>query len=114
MIIVLLDEPGLFVFQSAADAAREIEPIDAESEIRAAFDDSAVPYRIQWLRPNQHRPRRLVGFLESIQPGEYRLVPAGPPDPAALIQLLEAHPNHTEPPEAKADLASLLARLRAI
>jgi len=35
MLIVLLDEPGLFVFSSPADAVRQIEPIDAESEIRA-------------------------------------------------------------------------------
>jgi hypothetical protein len=35
MFIVLLDEPGLFVFPSPAEAARLIEPPDAESEIRA-------------------------------------------------------------------------------
>ncbi|HVA46841.1 MAG TPA: hypothetical protein VNH11_10790 [Pirellulales bacterium] len=34
---------------------REIEPIDAESEIRAAIDDSAVPYTVEWVRPNRHR-----------------------------------------------------------
>jgi hypothetical protein len=112
MLIILLDEPGLFVFQSPADAVREIEPIDAESEIRAAFDDSAVPYTVEWVRPNRHH-RTLFGLLRSIDPGEYRFVPAGPPEPAALIQLLEAHPG-TNPPEAKADLASLLATLRAV
>src|ERR1051325_10175847 len=47
MFIVLLDEPGLFVFRSPADAVRGIEPIDAESEIRAAFDDAAVPYTVE-------------------------------------------------------------------
>lgn len=113
MLIILLDEPGLFVFPSAAHAVREIEPIDAESEVRAAFDDSAVPYRVEWVRPNRHR-KALFGLLKSIEPGEYRLVPAGPPDPAALLRLLQAHPDHTDPPEAKADLASLLARLRAV
>ena len=111
MMIVLLDEPGLFVFPSAADAARAIEPIDAESEIRAAFDDSGVPYRVEWVRPNRDR-RRLFGLLKSTDPGEYRFVPAGPADPAALIQLLQAHPDSTEPPAAKAHLASLIARLR--
>lgn len=42
MLIVLLDEPELFVYPSAADAMHDIEPIDAESEIRAVFDDSAI------------------------------------------------------------------------
>jgi hypothetical protein len=112
MLIVLLDEPGLFVFSSPADAAREIEPIDAESEIRAAFDDSAVPYTVEWVRPNRHR-KALFGLLNSIKPGEDRLVPAGPAQPAALIELLEAHRQDTNSPEAKADLDVLLSRLRA-
>ena len=112
MLIVLLDEPGLFVFRSPTDAVREIEPIDAECEIRAAFDESAVPYRVEWVRPNWHRKTRF-GFT-SVEPGEYHFVPAGPPQPAALIDLLEAHPDYVTPPEAKADLASLLARLRAL
>ena len=111
MLIILLDEPGLFVFQSPADAVREIEPIDAEREIRAAFDDSAVPYRVDWVRPNRHR-KSFFGLFTSIEPGAYRLVPSGPPQPRELIQLLEAHPNHTDPPEASAQLTSLLAHLR--
>ncbi len=113
MLIVLLDEPGLFVFPSAVDAVREIEPIDAESELRAAFDEAAVPYRVEWVRPNRQR-RTLFGLLKSIEPGAYRLVPAGPADPTALVRLLEAHSDHTNPPEANAKLMALLARLRAV
>ena len=110
---MLLDEPGLFVFPSPEDAAREIEPIDAEAEIRAAFDDAAVPYSVEWVRPNRHR-KTLFGLLKSIEPGEYRLVPAGPAQPSALIELLEAHPEYTNPPEAKADLDSLLSAMRTV
>lgn len=106
MLIVLLDEPGLFVFPSIADAMRAIEPFDA-SEIRAAFDDSAVPYCVEWIRPN----RESGTFLRIIQPGQYSLVPAGPPDPGALVQLILAHSDYTNPPAAKADLDSLLAGL---
>lgn len=113
MLIVLLDEPGLFVFESPAHAMREIEPIDAKSEIRAAFDDSAVPYTVQWVRPNRHG-KTLLGLVKSVEPGEYRFVAAGPAQPAAFIELLEAHLDSTSPSEAKADLASLLARLRAV
>lgn len=113
MLIVLLDEPGLFVFESPADAAREIEPFDAESQIRAAFDDLAVPYIVEWVRPNRYR-KTLFALCKSVEPGEYRFVPAGPAQPAALIDLLKAHAGDTTPPKAKADLASLLARLCAV
>lgn len=113
MLIVLLDEPGLFVFSSPADAVRQIEPIDAESEIRAAFDDAAVPYTVEWARPNRHRNAH-SGLLKTVEPGEYRLVPAGPAQSGALVELLEAHSEYTNPPEARADLESLLARLRAV
>ena len=113
MLIVLLDEPGLFVFQSPADAVRGIEPIDAESGVRAAFDHSAVPYKVEWVRPNRHR-KALFGLFRSIEPGQYRFVPAGPAQPTALVELLESHPQHTNPPEARASLESILARLRAV
>lgn len=111
MFIVLLDEPGLFVFESADDAVRQIEPPEAESEIRAAFDDCAVPYRVEWL---YNRRRNLLGLLEPIPVGDYRFVPAGPSDPAALIALLEEHPAFAHPPDAEAELKSLLERMRAV
>lgn len=111
MLIVLLDEPGLFVFSSAEAAARAIEPVDAEAEIRAAFDDTAVPYRVEWVKP-PHR-RILFGLLESDEPAEFRLVPAGPPDRPALLALLVAHSSYTDPPEARADILALVETLRS-
>lgn len=110
MFIVLLDEPGLLVFPSAAAAGRAIEAIDAETDIRAAFDESAIPYRVEWVVPNRHQ--RLL-FLTSIVPGEFCFAPAGPADPRALMALLEKHPDHTNPPEAKPEIARLLAKLRS-
>jgi hypothetical protein len=109
MFIVLLDEPGLFVFKSAVDAVRAIEPPDAESEIRAAFDDGAVPYRVEWVRPN--RQSQLLGPVKSVEFGEYRFVAAGQSDPAALIAFLEEHSAFANPPEAEAELKSLLERM---
>ena len=111
MFIVLLDEPGLFVFNSAADAVREIEPPDAESEIRAAFDDAAVPYRVEWIRPN--RRSKALGVLRLVEFGEYHFVPAGQADPEALLALLEKHSALVNPPEARAEVTSLLERMRA-
>lgn len=105
MLIVLLDEPGLFVFRNAADAEREIEAPDADSIIRAAFDERGVPYRVEWLDPNSNKLH--------VRSGMYRFVPAGPPDVRALIHLLDAHPDFTNPPAAQAELSLLLSRLRA-
>jgi hypothetical protein len=46
--------------------------------------------------------------------GEYRLVPVGPPAPARLIELLEAHSRGVEPASAEADLEQLKTRLRGL
>jgi len=113
MFIVLLDEPGLFVFASPAEAVRAIEPPDAESEVRAAFDDAATPYRVEWIRPNRHG-RKWFGVFGSIKFGEYRFVPAGPADRAALVALLERHADSTDPPEAQTKLRTLLGEMRAV
>jgi hypothetical protein len=113
MIIVLLDEVGLCVFPTPAAAVIGIEPLDAESGIRAAFDERGVPYKVDWLRPNLHR-KVFFGLFNSVAFGEYRFVPAGPPDRAALIRLLEAHPKFTNPQSAAPDLSSLLSSLRAV
>ena|SRR5437899_6150906 len=112
MFIVLLDEPGLFVFDSAAAAVLKIESPDAESEVRAPFDDAAVPYRVEWVRPN--RRKTLLGPIESIEFGKYRFVPAGQPNPAALIELIESHSDYTDPPEAKEETEALLRKMRAV
>ena len=111
MLIVLLDEPGLFVYPSLEAAQADIEPLDAESEVRAAFDEHAVPYRVEWIRPN--RTRKLFGLFGVVSFGSYRWVAAGPPDPTALIQLIEQHPS-TNPPAARAELTALLPKLRAV
>jgi len=112
MFIVLLDEPGLFVYDSPESAVRSIEPPDAENEVRAAFSDEGVPYRVEWIRPNQHNA--LFGEVGVVQFGEYRFVPAGAPDFAALIALLEEHPGDTNPPEAADELSELLKKMRAV
>lgn len=107
MLIVLLDEPGVFVFASTTEAAQYIEPIDAESEIRAAFDEDAVPCRVDWLRPNER------GRL-SVKPGAYQFVPAGPADPAALVRVLEQHLEFAQPHDSAETLKGVLARWKAV
>jgi|SRR5215467_1799341 len=62
MLIVLLDEPGLFVYPSPEAAQIDLEPPDAESTIRAAFDEHGVPYRVEWIRPNRTGAFGFVSF----------------------------------------------------
>ena len=110
MFIILLDEPTLFVFDSEEAVRGDIEPPDAESEVRAIFDDRAIPYRVEWVRPNLHR--KWFFGLGSVTFGEYRLMPCGEPDRSGLIRLLEEHGKWVHPPSFKESLAKLLEQLR--
>ena len=47
MFIILLDEPTLFVFPSEESVIRDIEPPDAETIVRAVFDENAIPYQVE-------------------------------------------------------------------
>lgn len=109
MLIVLLDEPGLFVYESIEDAIRDIEPLAAESTIRAAFDEHAVPYSIEWLRAN--RRSRILWLVPVLTPGRYRFREAGPPDPQALARLIDKHSEYTTPPEDRSGLLELRRQL---
>jgi hypothetical protein len=114
MLVVLLDEPGLFVFPTPDAAVIGIEPPDVESGIvRAAFDERAVPYKVEWVRPNIHR-KSFFGLFTTVEFGKYRFMPAGPPDRAALVRLLQEHPRFISPPEAEAELSALRSRLRDV
>lgn len=110
MFIILLDEPTLFVFESEDEVRRDIEPPDAESEIRAIFDEKAIPYRVEWIRPNTHR-KGLFG-IGSVTFGEYCIVPCGEPDPSGLMRLLEDHREWVDPPSFKEQLSNLRQELR--
>jgi hypothetical protein len=111
MLIVLLDEPGLFVYPTTVDAQRDIEVYDADL-IREAFDDNGVPYRVDWVRPQNLR-KTFFGLLTSGDPGEYRLVPAGPVDRVAFARFLEAHPTPANSAAAAPDFELLRSRFRA-
>lgn len=112
MFIILLDEPTLFVFPSEESVIRDIEPPDAETIVRAVFDENAVPYEVEWLRPNVHR--KWFFGIGTVDFGKYRLKPSGDANPTALIRLLEEHSDYVDPPSEREKLVLLLKQLRGI
>lgn len=89
MIVALLDEACLTLFRTIDDAEREIEPLDTEI-VRAIFDDSGVPYAVRWSVPNRK------GWFGARIPGEYHFIPAGPPNPKALMELIDEYLGELE------------------
>lgn len=77
MIFLLMDEAIILVFASPQDAARSIEGIDIETNLRGGFDDQARRLRVEWIERPTHG-----WFMVSI--GRYRLVPEEPADPVAF------------------------------
>ena len=104
MLIVLEDGDCFHVYPSPEATALEIEALDAEDTIRAAFDETGVPYKIHWLSSNTEG--RILGLVPWVGNGQYALVPAGPADPASLAELLSSG-RGVVPPEASAAIAAL-------
>ncbi|HEY5959208.1 MAG TPA: hypothetical protein VIV60_21770 [Polyangiaceae bacterium] len=86
MLIVLEDDGCIHAYSSPETAVRAIESIDAKETIRAAFDETGVPYQIVWREANKEG--RILGLVTWVQNGQYELVPSGPPDRYALIELI--------------------------
>lgn len=100
-MIALQDDGCLCVYDSPAAAAVAVEGLDAEETFRAVFDENGVPYRIEWLRPNE------AFRFGGVQNGEYRLVPAGPADRQAMAEMIRA----SDAP-APVEIAALVGALR--
>ena len=82
MFLVLEDDNCLYVHASPSEAALEIEALDVDT-VRAAFDDEARPYRVEWIKPN--RQGKILGAVGWAQNGEYCFVIAGESDVAGLV-----------------------------
>ncbi|HZS36848.1 MAG TPA: hypothetical protein VFF06_08480 [Polyangia bacterium] len=98
--LVLEDDGHLHVYRSPEAVAVAVEALDAETVLRAVFDERGQRYRIEWTRPNR-------GGVLGVSNGVYRLVADGPPDPAALLALIRDKPAADD---AVLDIAARLAR----
>jgi hypothetical protein len=59
-------------------------------EIKAAFDSDAIPYQVEWIKPNDSR--RMFRRISLSSNGEYRFVVKGESNSPAFIDMIrEAH-----------------------
>jgi len=103
MIIALEEDKVLHVYASAAEAAFEVEALDAAETFLAVLDGEGQRYAIRWIWPN------VRGWV-SARNGEYEFVPSGPLDRAGLLAMLRSS-LLVDPPELEASLRALEARL---
>jgi hypothetical protein len=53
MLLTLQDDNVLRVYETAERAVTDVEALDAENVFRAIFDETAQPYVIEWIVPNE-------------------------------------------------------------
>jgi hypothetical protein len=99
VILVLEDDGCVHVYTTIGDVVMQVEGLDAETTLRAVFDDRGQRFGIRWLTPNRES-RAFLG-IRAVESGEYLLEPVGGPDTAALLQVLRdaeaVLPAHREP-----------------
>jgi hypothetical protein len=110
MFLTLLEDNCVHVYDSPDAAAVAIEPLDV-GLVRAAFDQDARPYRVEWIRPNTHG--KTLGILPWSVNGEYRFVMAGDSDATGLIAMIR-DANGIFPKEEVQAVQELQSRLTAI
>ena len=99
MLITLQDDHVVRVYAAVEDVTRDIEALDAETSLRAIFDETGEVYRIKWLKPNSRG--RFLRFM--VENGEYTLTATGKKDIEGLLTLLRDS-EHVDPPEARQTL----------
>jgi hypothetical protein len=110
MILVLEDDATLHLYDTVEAVLSHIEALDAEDTLRAVFDEHGQRFRIEWLRPNK-RGKAVLGLVEPVENGDYTLVPDGPVDSTALLELIR---TSQVDPAAASTIRKLEASLKAI
>ena len=85
MLLAYCSDTVLRVYNEVGDAVRAVEALDAEETFVRVFDERAIPYRIDWIRPN--RESRLL-WIRMVNNGEYTLVVSGPRRPGELLSMI--------------------------
>jgi len=107
-VIIALHEDGIvWLYESADDAVRAIEALDAEATFKAIFDESGAVYVVRFTVPNDRARFLGLGVASS---GEYTLARQNRIDVDALVRLLR-EARAIEPPDAVERLSDVARRL---
>jgi hypothetical protein len=98
MLMALLDDGVLCVYDRVDALVHDVEALDAESVLREVFDENCLSYRIEWIEPNHESS--LLG-LRSFVNGKYTLVPDGVRSAHDLVAIVQGaaaiEPVNAEP-----------------
>ena len=110
MVFAFLEDGTRAVHAAAADAIREYEGIDVESDVVRVYDESGVYLEPRFTTPN--RSGRWLGLFRWVESGTYELVPNPSADTDSIaIALLET--SSLQPNPWFATLDDLKAALAA-
>jgi hypothetical protein len=86
MILALIEDNTLCVYESADIVPHDIEALDVEESLKVAYDDSGRRYDLEWIEPNKHG--RFLGLIRWSSNGQYRLVPTEIVDREGLLSTI--------------------------
>ena len=85
MIFAFVEDGSLQIKRDLREVRRDFEAVDVENLVVTFYDDKGCPLAPVFTRPN--RRRKLLGFLVSLEQGEFELEPTRDPtwDPIEIV-----------------------------
>jgi hypothetical protein len=108
MIFAFVEDGSLHIKRDLNEVRRDFEAVDVENLVVTFYDDTGQPLAPVFTRPN--RRRKLLGFLVSLEQGEFELQPTQAPtrDPIEVVLdetvTLEPNPFFTSLEEVRTHL----------
>jgi hypothetical protein len=85
MIFAFIEDGSLEIKRDLSEVRRDFEAVDVENLVVEFYDDRGRPLQPVFTRPN--RRRKFLGFLVSLEQGEFELRPTQDPtwDPVEVM-----------------------------
>ena len=98
MILAYLDDRTLCIYDSPEEVPGDIEPLVVNEALVAAYDETGIKYRVEWIKKNKRH--KILGSITAEKNGDYRIVPTEVRDKRALLNIIneaiEIHPSSAE------------------
>lgn len=88
MFLTFINDCSIRVHDSPAEAVVDIEGLDVEKCVWAAYDSEGQAYRVRWIEPNTEG--RSFGLIPWVKSGIYEWVPAGEKAPLELLRWIQS------------------------